>query len=106
MPTTLKWENPFMPYSDDQLAAELRRRGHAVVMKDAPASFGLTVRQALVRDAILERDRQGRPTPSVREIAQAVGISPTNVQDVVERLIARGIVRRIPRARRSLKVVA
>jgi len=72
----------------------------------ADAQFGVTPRQAQVLAYLRERQEAGSAAPSLQEIADAIGCnSKGHVSDFVKGLEARGYIRRIPGAQRSIMLV-
>ena len=66
-------------------------------------TYGLTLKQAKVYELIEIRLAQDGFSPSVREIANHLGLASTaSVHAVLERLKARGLIRWIPNSARSI----
>lgn len=85
------------------LVVEIERRGGRVVFGET--AFGLTPKQREVLDFVREQSVRGI-TPSYAEIADHIGLkSRARVQGIVDGLIERGALRKIPNRRRSLAIV-
>ncbi|MGQ3072553.1 MAG: LexA family protein [Ferrovibrionaceae bacterium] len=72
----------------------------------AEVQFGVTRRQAQVLAYLRQRQAEGGGAPSLQEIADAIGCnSKGHVSEFIRGLEARGHVRRIPGAQRSITLV-
>lgn len=97
---------PLSLYTDAELKAELVRRGHRVLLKGAKPHFGLTGRQAEVYNFVLQCVQKDGKSPSIREIAEHIGIRGAGgAHYVVDHLVERGALLRLPGRRRSLAPV-
>ncbi|QCG95105.1 MarR family transcriptional regulator [Azospirillum sp. TSA2s] len=82
-----------------QLAAKAPKR---------PTRAGLTPKQRLLLDFIARYQRERRGvSPSFDEMARALGLaSKSGVHRLIEGLVARGALERLPNQARALRVVA
>ncbi|KAB2888403.1 MAG: MarR family transcriptional regulator [Desulfobulbaceae bacterium] len=72
----------------------------------AKVQFGVTPRQGQVLAFLRQRQADGLAAPTLQEIADAIGCrSKGHVSDFLAGLEARGHIRRIPGAQRSVALV-
>lgn len=92
------------------LEAEVERLKAALAAKEPkrPTRAGLTPKQRLLLDFIVRYHRERRGvSPSFDEMARALGLaSKSGVHRLVEGLVARGALVRMPNQARSLQVVS
>lgn len=91
------------------LEAEVERLKAALAAKEPkrPTRAGLTPKQRLLLDFIVRYQRERRGvSPSFDEMARALGLaSKSGVHRLVEGLVARGALVRMPNQARTLQVV-
>lgn len=89
------------------LEAEVERLKSQLVAK-VPKATGLTPKQGALLDFIARYQREHRGvSPSFDEMAKAVGLaSKSGVHRLVEGLVVRGALERLPTHARALRVVA
>ncbi|MDA8437676.1 MAG: transcriptional repressor LexA [Propionibacterium sp.] len=92
--------------SNTELVSEFGSGGLSVIPDGPPDAEGITVRQRLILDVIRQSvEARGYP-PSIREMAEAVGLaSSSSVAHQLKVLEAKGFLRRDPNRPRALEVV-
>ncbi|SMF47788.1 LexA DNA binding domain-containing protein [Azospirillum oryzae] len=92
------------------LEAEVERLKAALAAKEPkrPSRAGLTPKQRALLDFIARYQRERRGvSPSFDEMAHAIGLaSKSGVHRLIEGLVARGALERLPHQARALRVVA
>ncbi len=95
--------------SDDEIVAlekAAKKLGRVTSLPDGPTdAAGLTVRQRLILQMIVESTESRGYPPTIREMGEAVGLaSPSSVTHQLKALEAKGFLRRDPRRPRALVV--
>lgn len=97
-----KLEGTFAGGLLEELVSDLRAEACVV----APDLSALTERQREVYDIIARELRAARPAPSIRELADELGVTSTNaVNDHLKALVRKGVIKRDRLKSRAIQLV-